>query len=356
MTGEFHPAPPELAAQTYSFRGSPGYDGQFYRYVAHAPLVRTDWLTYFDSPRMRYGRILVPVSAWLAAAGQGAFVDAAYIGVVLFWVFLGVYWLGCYAVRRKHHPAWGLAFLLLPATLTSIDRMTVDVALAALCVAFVLYSKERSWGRLYLVLLLAPLVRETGALLLAAQCAHEAAARRWRRATVYATAILPAAAWQVYLWIRVAPAVHAENQSQLLPHWLFRYPVIGIYMELLRPAHYQFTGLLTLAVQCADALALCSFLVLAGAAVWDLRHRPWGAEQWAILASLTLITATSVPSFRNNVYVYARPFSPLIFLASLHLLGRRAKPGLALAPVLLIALRVGVQMAPQAVGIVRGLL
>ena len=121
--------------------------------------------------------------------------DAAYIGVVLFWILLGVYWLGRYAVLEGHHPAWGLAFLLLPATLTSIDRMTADVALAALCVAFVLYSKERSSAGLYLVLLLAPLVRETGALLLAEQCAHDAAAIRWRRAAVFATAILPAAAW-----------------------------------------------------------------------------------------------------------------------------------------------------------------
>jgi hypothetical protein len=36
-TGELHPAPPELAGNTYRFPASNGYDGQFYRYVAHAP-------------------------------------------------------------------------------------------------------------------------------------------------------------------------------------------------------------------------------------------------------------------------------------------------------------------------------
>ena len=94
--------------------------------------------------------------------------DGAYIAVVLCWVFLGVYWLALYAVEEGHHPAWGLAFLLLPATLTSVDRMAVDVALAALSVAFVRYAKKQPTIRLYLVLMLAPLVRDTGALLIAA--------------------------------------------------------------------------------------------------------------------------------------------------------------------------------------------
>ncbi|HTQ55194.1 MAG TPA: hypothetical protein VMI94_12085 [Bryobacteraceae bacterium] len=352
MTGETHPAPPELAAGTYRFPGSPGYDGQFYRYVAHAPWVRTDWAGYYDSPRMRQERILVPAMAWLAAAGQGPFVDAAYIVVVLFWVLLGVHWLGRYAVLEQHHPAWGLSFLLLPATLTSIDRMTVDVALAALCVAFVLYAKEQSGTRLYVVLLLAPLVRETGALLLAAQCAHEAASRRWRRAAGFATAILPAAAWYLYVWRRLPPAA-VTHPEKLLPHWLFRYPAIGILMKLFQPVHYPFGPWLNLSLQCADTLALCACLALMAAGGWELLRRPWDVEQWAILAFIGLALATSAPGFWGNVYAYARPFSALIFLAALRPLRRGA--GWVLAPVMLIALRVGLQMAPQAAGIARGL-
>jgi hypothetical protein len=58
--------------------------------------------------------------------------------------------------------AWGTAFLLVPATLISIDRMTIEVGLAALCVGFVYFLRTNSrWG-VYAVLLTAPLVRETG--------------------------------------------------------------------------------------------------------------------------------------------------------------------------------------------------
>src|SRR3984885_942930 len=222
-TGDRFAPPPELAAQTYVFKNSTGYDGQFYRYAAHAPWVRTDWARYFDSLRLRYQRILLPASAWLLAAGQGRFVDGVYIGLILGWIFVGVYWLGRYAVEEGHGPAWGLAFLLLPATLTSIDRMTVDVALAALCVAFVRYTRKPSPVRLYVTLLLAPLVRDSGALLVAAQFGYDLFAERWRRAAAYATAILPAAAWYVYVWKHVSAmgAVHTEQSFRALPGWMF---------------------------------------------------------------------------------------------------------------------------------------
>jgi hypothetical protein len=355
MTGALDPVPPELSAQTYVFPASHGYDGQFYRYVAHAPWFREDWARYFDSPRMRYYRILVPALAWLIAAGQEQRVDRAYIAVVLCWIFLGVYWLALYAVEEGHHPAWGLAFLLLPATLTSMDRMTVDVALAALSVAFVRYAKKQSTIPLYLVLMLAPLVRDTGALLIAAQCGYDLWGKRWRRAAAFATAILPTAAWYLYVWRNVtvlSPGSHEDN-LRLLPHWLFKSPGVGILMELFRPATYPFSPLLNRMLQSADALALCGLLVLMGAGLWTLRRRPWDVEQWAILAFVALALVTSTPNFWRHVYSYGRPFSPLIFLAAVWPLRKGAV--WELAPVSLITLRVLVQMAPQALGIFRAL-
>jgi hypothetical protein len=355
MTGALDPVPPELSAQTYVFPASHGYDGQFYRYVAHAPWFREDWARYFDSPRMRYYRILVPALAWLIAAGQEQRVDRAYIAVVLCWIFLGVYWLALYAVEEGHHPAWGLAFLLLPATLTSMDRMTVDIALAALSVAFVRYAKKQSTIPLYLVLMLAPLVRDTGALLIAAQCGYDLWGKRWRRAAAFATAILPTAAWYLYVWRNVtvlSPGSHEDN-LRLLPHWLFKSPGVGILMELFRPATYPFSPLLNRMLQSADALALCGLLVLMGAGLWTLRRRPWDVEQWAILAFVALALVTSTPNFWRHVYSYGRPFSPLIFLAAVWPLRKGAV--WELAPVSLITLRVLVQMAPQALGIFRAL-
>jgi hypothetical protein len=355
MTAELYAVPPELAAETYRFQGSTGYDGQFYRYVAHAPWLRADWDRYYDSPGMRHSRILVPAMAWLLAAGHGQLVDGAYIGVILCWVFLGTYWLGLYAAEEGRQPAWGLAFLLLPATLTSIDRMTVDVALAALCVAFVRYAKKQSWARVYLALALAPLVRDTGALLVAAQCGYDLAGQRWRRAAGFATAVLPTAAWYGYVWIRVTvlATAHLGKTMRIVPRWLFKYPGIGILMELFRPAHYPFGPWLNRTMQFADALALCAFIALMAIGVWSLRQRPWDVEQWAIVCFVALALATSVPNFWGQVYSYGRPFSPLMLLAALRLL--RTGATWELVPLSLIALRVVIQMAPEAAGIVHGL-
>lgn len=358
MSGEFHPVPPQLAGPTYVFKASNGYDGQFYRYVAHDPWLRADWARYYDAIRMRHDRILVPVAAWLLAAGNDQCVDRIYVGLILGWILLGTYWLARYASGEGRHPAWGLAFLLLPATLTSIDRMTVDVALAALCVAFVRYAKNQSSQRLYLVLVLAPLVRETGALLIAAQCLYDLAGKRWRRAAGFATAILPATVWYVYVWNRAILLAAAQperrlDHASLVPRWLFRHSPIGILTKLFEPAHYPFGPWLNHVLQATDALALCGFLALTAVAVWSLRRHPWDVEQWAVLGFVALALAASAPAFWGHVYTYARPFSPLVFLAAVRPL-RNGTPWV-LAPVSLLTLRVMAQMAPQAEGIMRGM-
>ena len=91
-------------------------------------------------PPLRYRRILVPALAWALALGRDSAIHAAYLAVILGFVFLGVYWLARAIESRGRHPAWGLMFVIMPASLVSMDRMTVDVALAALTAGFVLYS------------------------------------------------------------------------------------------------------------------------------------------------------------------------------------------------------------------------
>lgn len=356
VTGDVVPCPPELAARTYVFHGTAGYDGQFYRYVAHAPWFRADWLPYFDSARLRYSRILIPALAWTFAAGMQTRIDAAYIAVILGWVFLGVYWLGRLAVEQRSHPACGLAFLLLPATLVSIDRMTVDVALAALCIAFVRSAKRQSPGGLYAVLLMAALVRESGLILVAAQCAYDLAAKRWRQAFAYATAAVPALGWYAYVWTRAAMAAAADPRihTPIVPRWLFQDPGIGIVIKLFHPDHYAGGAWPNWALQFADTLALCAFLALVASGIWSLRRRPWNVEQWAISGFVLLALMTSTPTFWGNVYTYARPYSPLIFLAALG--PWRTSARWVYAPVLLIAFRTALQLAPQTVRILHAFL
>jgi hypothetical protein len=136
LSGAYSPPPPSLASSTYEFQHSYGYDGQYYRYVAHDPLFRKGIARYVDGPNVRYERILIPGLAAILSFGQDRFTDAAYIAVVLGFIYLGALWLGQFAVVNGSHPAWACVFGLLPATLITTQRMTVDVALTALCMGW----------------------------------------------------------------------------------------------------------------------------------------------------------------------------------------------------------------------------
>ncbi len=340
--------PPELAG-TWTFPNSTGFDGQFYRYVAHDPWLRRGWSRYMDAPLLRRSRILLPAAAWLVGLGQDRYIDAAYIALMLFSIFLGTWWLGRWAELHGSHPAWGLWFLLLPATLTSIDRMTVDAAVVSACAGVLYYRARGARGRLLVLLAAAALVRETGLLLVAGCFLYALSKRHWREAACMAAAGLPACAWSAFVAVRTTPVA-----SPGWWHSLFQYPLAGMAIKLFEPQPYPFAPRLTALVQVLDGMALAGFLAASLLALWSLRRRPLGLEQWLTLAFLMLVFALGRPTYWDNVYNYARPLSPLLFLMSLPAVTGRAR--WALAPILLIDLRIAAQCAPQAWGILRALL
>jgi len=351
-TAEQTRVPPELADMSYRNKAG-AYDGQFYRFMAHDPWMRKGYWRFMDNPRLRYRRILVPATAWLLAGGQRRFIDAAYVAGMLLWVFLGAYWLSRYALSVGRSPAWGLGFLLLPATLISIDRFTVDVALAALCVGFAWYARQDSPGRLYLILVLAPLARETGLLLLAAACLEALWRRRWRRCLLFATAALPALLWlrfvSAYL---IAPG--AGLHFHLVPPWLFQYPLVGIAMKMFQPVSYPLGGLLLRVAQVLDVLALAGVLLAVSIALWRIFRRRFDAETIAALMFVGLAAMVSEPGYWGDVNGYGRVISPLFLLVALPVL--TGGPRWTLLPVLLVSLRLGTQFGSQALSILRGVL
>ncbi|MBI5280600.1 MAG: hypothetical protein HY858_02875 [Candidatus Solibacter usitatus] len=352
-TGERYRAPPELAGERiHVFAGSGGYDGQFYHYMAHDPLRTRGLDKYVDLPRLRYRRILLPLSAYLLAGGRDGFVDAAYRGVILLWVLLGAYWLSRYACSAGRSPAWGLGFLLVPAVIISLDRLVVDVALAALVLAFALYTKEGPPWKLYLVLLCATLTRETGVLPLAGYCLHLLLRREARQALLYATAALPAAAWFGYLQFRVdgdmvRPFVHsARGLAGMESHAPMR-------LRLGTP-EYQLPDALAGALTLLDYLSLLGIalaVLLAARFVWN---RERGPREVAALLFAVLAVWMSLLFSHRDPYAYPRVVSPLLVLVALRALDGGGR--LALLPAALVALRVAGQLAPQAAGIARALL
>src|SRR5215831_17517299 len=158
-TGDFMRLPADVAAeQPYRFPASPGYDGAFYHMLAHAPSMPGDTRASIDNPPLRWRRILVPFLAFAAALRDRERIDSAYIAVVDMFVALGTAALVLFLSREGIGTAWSLLFLVVPAVLVSLDRMTVDAALAALVVVFAVAEGPILW----FAAALAPLVRETG--------------------------------------------------------------------------------------------------------------------------------------------------------------------------------------------------
>jgi hypothetical protein len=343
---KFNGIPPDLKPEgIYLFQDSYGYDGQIYHYIAHDPLFLHNYGPYLDDPRYRGRRILVPGMAFLLALGRSGLVDRAYLCV--FWIFLGLgaYWL-CRFAQLRGYPAWlGLGFALVPAVVVSMDRLTVDFALAACCVGFALYAAEDAPAKLYLVLAAASLSRETGLLLTAAYCIYLFGERRWKRALIFATSALPVAAWYVYLTLHTPPARAT---------FLSFVPLSGIVNRILTPFPSPFVGLLRILVIALDFLALAGIVTGLAWAVWRGFQRAWTPVVIAAYLFALLAATLSNPEIWWEAYAFGRTLTPLVLLAALDGLNVRSiLPALGL---LLIDPRIGLQLGPQILKIVGGVI
>jgi hypothetical protein len=337
---------PPAAAEfrgTYIFRQSQGYDGQFYRYLAHDPLFEKGYASAIDAPRLRSRRILAPGLAYLLAWGQAAWIDGASIAVTLCFVFLGVYWTARWAAQQKRNPAWGLAFLAVPATIVSVTRITVDVALAALACAWVLFVCERWKLGQYVVLALLPLARETGLLFNAASAFVEMRERRWKRLVLVAATGVPLGAWAVFVARHTPPGGG---------NWFGYLPLTGLVHALFSPPVEHARPIFRAGLVGLDYLALAGMALAIGLAARAWWRRRTGTFEIALALFALLAVQTGSADVWSHAYNYARVFSPLLVL-----LGLRALAGggayLAL-PVAMILPRMAAEQGLQFLGILGG--
>lgn len=318
-------------ADTARVADARGYDAQYYRLIAHDPLARR-YQQYVDNPSLRWRRIGVPGLAFTLAMGRDALVEPAYVATLLAFVFLGVFWLAQFAGRYGRHAAWGLAFLAVPAVLVSLERMTVDLPLAALTIGFALYASERPSWRLWAVLAAAPLVRETGMLLVIAWCVYALLKRERVAAGIGAACAAPAAAW----WLYVAAVTPADATP-----WLSTYPFSG----LIRCTAAAFTipagklGLLMAAL--LEDTALVGIWLALALALYAAWKRRWGHVEIAAVAITVFAATLGKLDIWDSAYAAGRTMSPLLVLLGLIAL-RDRRPVYAL-PLALILPRIALQ-------------
>lgn len=346
-TGGAQRLPPALSGGTYRFAHPHGYDGQFYRLIAHDPFFTKGYAGYIDDARLRYRRILVPLAAWVLGVGRPEWIDSAIVALVLASVFAGAYWTSRWAVLRGRHPAWGLLFLAVPAVPASIDRLLLDATLTAMMAGFLVAAERRDARCLYLLSALACLTRETGILLVGGVVLDALLHRRWRAAAGFASAVLPALAWWTYVAAHTAPSAAASHNMG--------YPVVGIILRLFTPRSIA-TGLVGAVIQATDALALLGLLgSLALAVYWAWRPKP-GPDGIAVLLFAALGAALTSATYLDEPFGFGRPISPLLIFVLFQALAQgRWAAWAAMAPPLVITMGVGVHFVSPVWRILRGI-
>jgi hypothetical protein len=322
-----------------------GYDGMAYHLIAHDPWMRKGSADVMSDASFRYQRILVPLLAWLVAFGQDRWIHPAYFAVILAFAFLGVYWLSLFMSRVGLAPAWGLMFLLTPAAITSIDRMTLDIALAALIVGFALYVNESPDWRVLVILTCAALTRETGVAMIVGYAIYLFARRNIPGGLLAASTAVPAAAWFLFL---------AQRQKPILSKFVTLVPLARFLQRVIHPRFYRvLPPFERIAGQVLDAVALAGVaLALIYAARILIRQR-WDGRSAVIcvLALEAVFLGTGGVWF--DAYAFGRVLSPLLLLAAM--LNTGIPPLAAFLPIMMVDARLGLNFVSQIAGVFRGL-
>jgi hypothetical protein len=351
-TGSGASLPPDLDKDHTRRVSDPvGYDGMYYHLAAHDPLIRRGFIKYFDNPRLRWRRIGVPGLAALVTAGSDRYVDYAYVAIQLVFVFVGCFWLGRYAQRQGVSAAWGLAFLLIPAVAVSLDRMTIDLPLAALAIGLILYGSAAGengaharWP-VYAILCAAPLVRETGMVLVLAWCVYSLVRRSWLATVLGAACGLPAIAWWAY--------VQRRTPVDATP-WLASYPFSGLVNRTLEGITDPTSTWWLRAAVAFEELALAGiWLALLLACYLALKRRRGLIEVTAILFA-ACVAALGMTDIWATAYATGRTMSPLLIMLGLLALKERRR--VFALPLLLVLPRIALQYEAQIKSAIRGML
>jgi hypothetical protein len=204
-----------------------GYDGQWFFYIAHDPLLRApDPESFLDLPAYRYARILYPTLAWMLALGQPAAIPWAMLAANLLAVLGGA--IACLDLLRQLAASrWlVLAYAFSPPLMIGVSAMLAEptsMALVAAGLALALRGRHRLAG---VVLALAVLAREPSLLVPIGLGLYALGRLDWRRATAYLLPLAAPAAWHLWILIRLGSLPSAQSPGN------FGVPFGGAYYRL----------------------------------------------------------------------------------------------------------------------------
>lgn len=315
-TALFHhdviPPLPAGFAGTYLHPHGGDYDGQYYRYLVRDPWPPFDFARWMDSPAQRGSRMLVPALAWMLSLGGRIAPDAAYILLIGLFAGLGIYFSARLIESQGRSTWWGLAFLLLPGVISSVDRLLIDVALAAIVAGF-LYAAESGNTRMMLACAVsAPLIRETG-------FALPAALLLTGRIQAGLATFFPGALWTIFVLLRY-PLQGRSREIGFLPlEWIRR-------LTDPRPHADPTTQILLRSLDTAALLALAFLLIWTVRTAWPARRGPQAAAALVFLLGGLALGGLNVMS---DPYHWGRVQSPWMLWALITAIARPSWPPIA---------------------------
>ena len=138
--------PQETSPDFVIFRNTPGYDGQFYYYVAKHPSARPDELRYLDIPAYRYQRIGYPLVARLLSFGNSSAIPSALLITNLLGIFVSVILLAVWFRERGIDPRYTLLFALSGPLIYPLLRDLSEIVTAVFMIGGLLaYFRRRYW-------------------------------------------------------------------------------------------------------------------------------------------------------------------------------------------------------------------
>ncbi|MGE3269875.1 MAG: AZOBR_p60025 family cell surface glycopolymer formation protein [Chloroflexota bacterium] len=204
-----------------------GYDGQWFFYLAHDPLLRApNPETYLDLPAYRYARILYPTLAWALALGQPAAIPWSLLAVNLLAVLVGA--LATFDIVRQLGASRWLAvgYAFSPPVLIGVSASLAEpMALALVAVGVALAIRGKHWPA-GIVLMLSVLAREPSILVPVAFGLYALARLDLRRGLAFLAPLSVPILWHLTILARLGSLPSAQSPSN------FGVPFGGAYYRL----------------------------------------------------------------------------------------------------------------------------
>jgi len=194
------PIPKDL----FVFRGTPGYDGQFFYMACFDPWIRGDMHAYMDTPAYRYQRMLYPLLASWLAAGKPDFFPYTLVIVNVVFILVGTYYSIKLLGKMHLNPYWSFFYALNFGFLFCVFRdLATPVALGLLVGGFYFYESRHMMMSMVLFSL-SILTRELMFIPIAGIVIYEGTVQRdWKKAGCLALSLVPFILWQGYIYDRI---------------------------------------------------------------------------------------------------------------------------------------------------------